>query len=208
MSTLHPNSIENGSNGQGGPRGLRRKGSEYLNETVNFQRTTLLGEDTFVRGISKVLIIYTGGTIGMQHDKENGYTPVKGYLPQSLALLRRFHDPDGFRDFESYSRSSSRDEQGTPPVAEANLAGQQTKGGTQDRDGTKPAQTTEGVLQQDRQNVDRLWVDEEGTTKTNSVSGSTVSLANIVDIPEKALEDAVLSDWLITPRSLYGKRIK
>ncbi|KAI8325289.1 asparaginase-domain-containing protein, partial [Martensiomyces pterosporus] len=49
---------------------------------------------------SKVLVIYTGGTIGMKHDKSNGYSPVKGFLPAKLRSIERFHDPDGFKDFE------------------------------------------------------------------------------------------------------------
>ncbi|PIA18119.1 asparaginase-domain-containing protein, partial [Coemansia reversa NRRL 1564] len=44
---------------------------------------------------SRVLVIYTGGTIGMMHDKVNGYSPAKGYLPEKLKSIGRFHDPAG-----------------------------------------------------------------------------------------------------------------
>jgi len=40
----------------------------------------------------RVLLLYTGGTIGMK-ETERGYAPVKGYLGQQVAGLPQFHDP-------------------------------------------------------------------------------------------------------------------
>ena len=42
--------------------------------------------------ISLVLILYTGGTIGMRIT-ERGYAPAKGFLQQQLRLMPQFHDP-------------------------------------------------------------------------------------------------------------------
>lgn len=42
--------------------------------------------------ISHVLILYTGGTIGMRIT-ERGYAPAKGFLQQQLRLMPQFHDP-------------------------------------------------------------------------------------------------------------------
>ena len=42
---------------------------------------------------SSILIIYTGGTIGMQRS-EQGYIPVSGHLQRQLALMPEFHRPE------------------------------------------------------------------------------------------------------------------
>lgn len=42
---------------------------------------------------SKVLLIYTGGTIGMCNHKTMGYSPRAGFLYESLAQNPIFHDP-------------------------------------------------------------------------------------------------------------------
>ncbi|CED85422.1 Asparaginase [Phaffia rhodozyma] len=43
---------------------------------------------------STVLILYTGGTIGMLHSA-NGYVPEPGFLTATLRAQSRFHDPSG-----------------------------------------------------------------------------------------------------------------
>lgn len=42
--------------------------------------------------ICKLLIIYAGGTIGMQDDPDHGFYPIPGYLHQQLASIQAFHD--------------------------------------------------------------------------------------------------------------------
>ncbi|KAI7854181.1 asparaginase-domain-containing protein [Circinella umbellata] len=42
---------------------------------------------------SRVLVIYTGGTIGMKHTTEHGYIPLPNYFAKTLAKVERFHDP-------------------------------------------------------------------------------------------------------------------
>ncbi|KAJ1813950.1 hypothetical protein LPJ75_002973 [Coemansia sp. RSA 2598] len=82
--------------------------AHHYSETADFQRMRASRDEAITQGVSKVLVIYTGGTIGMKNDKYNGYSPVKGYLPQKLRSIGRFHDPEGFRDFEmEFQRSGS-----------------------------------------------------------------------------------------------------
>ena len=42
---------------------------------------------------SRVLIIYTGGTIGMKNS-DQGYVPYPNFLPQQVAKMSMFHDQD------------------------------------------------------------------------------------------------------------------
>ncbi|CEG68248.1 Putative L-asparaginase [Rhizopus microsporus] len=59
--------------------------------------------------VSRVLIIYTGGTIGMKHTPEHGYIPLPNYLAESLSKVKRFHDPQGSPTLSGLTRSSSTD---------------------------------------------------------------------------------------------------
>lgn len=43
--------------------------------------------------VSSLLIIYTGGTIGMK-PTEDGLTPAKNFLKAQLEKLHQFHDPN------------------------------------------------------------------------------------------------------------------
>ncbi|KAJ1890578.1 hypothetical protein LPJ66_007392, partial [Kickxella alabastrina] len=82
--------------------------AHHYSETVDFQRMRASLDEAITQGVSKVLVIYTGGTIGMKHDNSSGYSPVRGYLPEKLRSIGRFHDPDGFKDFEfEFHRSSA-----------------------------------------------------------------------------------------------------
>ncbi|KAJ2361147.1 hypothetical protein IW150_007318, partial [Coemansia sp. RSA 2607] len=77
-------------------------------ETADFQRMRASLDEAITQGVSKVLVIYTGGTIGMQNDKRHGYLPAKGYLPKKLRSIGRFHDPEGFSDFDfEFQRSNA-----------------------------------------------------------------------------------------------------
>ncbi|KAI8846420.1 asparaginase-domain-containing protein [Chytridium lagenaria] len=71
--------------------------------------------------ISKVLILYTGGTIGMKNMGQHGYTPVPGFLSEVLSSMRRFHDPDARLDSHSRSCSPRRD----PAVTESHTTTRQ-----------------------------------------------------------------------------------
>ncbi|KAI8336549.1 asparaginase-domain-containing protein [Chlamydoabsidia padenii] len=71
---------------------------------LNADRHDMLAPD-----ISRVLIIYTGGTIGMKHTPEHGYIPFPNYLAKSLSKVQRFHDPRNPHGHSTMSRSPSTD---------------------------------------------------------------------------------------------------
>ncbi|KAI8817717.1 asparaginase-domain-containing protein [Fimicolochytrium jonesii] len=68
----------------------------YINDAVNSVVAADVLEDMVGQDVSRVLIIYTGGTIGMKNTPEHGYRPEPGYLSKTLAQMVRFHDPIGF----------------------------------------------------------------------------------------------------------------
>ncbi|CAG8518882.1 9763_t:CDS:10 [Dentiscutata erythropus] len=49
-----------------------------------------------VPDLSQVLVIYTGGTIGMKNTYLNGYIPAPNYFTNTLAEMSRFHDQEYF----------------------------------------------------------------------------------------------------------------
>nr|KAJ3422761.1 hypothetical protein HK105_006440 [Polyrhizophydium stewartii] len=53
--------------------------------------------------MSRVLVVYTGGTIGMQNTPQHGYLPVKGFISRTLASMLRFHsrEMDGVSPMDS-----------------------------------------------------------------------------------------------------------
>ncbi|KAJ3316952.1 hypothetical protein HDU93_004232, partial [Gonapodya sp. JEL0774] len=68
------------------------------------------------QNVVKVLIIYTGGTIGMV-DTPHGYVPAPGFLARSLSLSSRFHDPSGFAQALGFpERSAEAARAGEVPV--------------------------------------------------------------------------------------------
>ncbi|ORX92528.1 asparaginase-domain-containing protein [Basidiobolus meristosporus CBS 931.73] len=72
-------------------------------DAVNFQ----MAADTdgmLLPDISRVLIIYTGGTIGMKNHSIHGYMPEPNYLEDVLLRSGRFHDE---KFLQAHSRSSS-----------------------------------------------------------------------------------------------------
>ncbi|KAI9098203.1 asparaginase-domain-containing protein [Phlyctochytrium arcticum] len=70
----------------------------FVNDAVNAVVSAEVADDMISADISRVLVLYTGGTIGMKNTPEHGYLPVAGYLSQTLAKMTRFHDPTGFAD--------------------------------------------------------------------------------------------------------------
>ncbi|KAG1552253.1 hypothetical protein G6F51_001342 [Rhizopus arrhizus] len=73
---------------------LLNRGEDFIfeNPAVSHQ----LGvdrNDMVAPDVSRVLVIYTGGTIGMKHTPEHGYIPLPNYLAESLSKVQRFHDP-------------------------------------------------------------------------------------------------------------------
>lgn len=62
------------------------------NDIIQYQREMADIVDMCGAEIAKVLVIYYGGTIGMQRDEQTGYVPVKGHLHSVLAEHSSFHD--------------------------------------------------------------------------------------------------------------------
>ena len=60
-----------------------------------------------ISSIRKVLIIYTGGTIGMKLT-ESGYAPVAGWLESQLQSIYAFQDPQQPPRTTPTSKSGSR----------------------------------------------------------------------------------------------------
>lgn len=75
---------------------------------------------------SKVLIIYTGGTIGMLVGQQ-GYVPEPYFLTETLRSQHRFHDPleeslfshsasvEGFREWSNSGRASPEESRASSP---------------------------------------------------------------------------------------------
>ncbi|KAI8140484.1 asparaginase-domain-containing protein [Fennellomyces sp. T-0311] len=62
--------------------------SAAVEHQLNADRNEMVAPD-----FSRVLVIYTGGTIGMKHTTEHGYIPLPNYFAQSLSKVGPFHDP-------------------------------------------------------------------------------------------------------------------
>jgi len=96
----HPNHQEIRTNGVGevpkGPYGSsplssRRIHSHKEDSYIGLSPISSNTPTTTSTTITKILAIYTGGTIGMKKSSE-GYQPVKGYLRKKLAQLSQFND--------------------------------------------------------------------------------------------------------------------
>ena len=64
----------------------------YPNNVVDDQLQNAHLESMVPVDMSRILVIYTGGTIGMISGKD-GYLPVKNYLQKKLSHNARFHEP-------------------------------------------------------------------------------------------------------------------
>lgn len=67
----------------------------FNNDSIN--QLLAVHDEMIGTDISRVLIIYTGGTIGMKNT-EKGYQPFPEYLAETLASMVRFNDPAGFEN--------------------------------------------------------------------------------------------------------------
>lgn len=65
--------------------------AHYINDGVNAQVDSLVVESMVPTSTSRVLLVYTGGTIGMKNTQA-GYVPVKGFLSDTMYNNPRFHD--------------------------------------------------------------------------------------------------------------------
>ncbi|KAJ2764275.1 hypothetical protein IWQ57_005225, partial [Coemansia nantahalensis] len=228
----------------------------HYSETADFQRMRASMAEAITQGVSKVLVIYTGGTIGMKYDNADGYMPAKGYLVEKLRSIGRFHDPDGFKDFGiQFHRSSatggpqSRHSEAAGPLAadhphqrppssrqliaaakrrlsEISRASyrnprpaDELDGGPADRGSDahrEPLHLEQPLgatpLSPPSPQLPPSPLPETPTSHGNSNMGAGDTA---VDDPTEDPEDARgkgtpsrLSEWLISPRSLYGRRVQ
>jgi 60kDa lysophospholipase len=65
-----------------------------MNDVVQYLKQNSNTSDMIKAGLTRTLVLYCGGTIGMKNDPEVGYVSVPGYMTNFLSTDRRFHDPD------------------------------------------------------------------------------------------------------------------
>lgn len=71
--------------------GLKNTSKVFLNDAVEAALRDENSDEMVSALESRVLILYTGGTIGMKNTPEHGYIPVLGYLTKTLANMNRFN---------------------------------------------------------------------------------------------------------------------
>ncbi|KAJ1957713.1 hypothetical protein EC988_000687 [Linderina pennispora] len=200
--------------------------AHHYSETADFQRMCAQHEEALTQGVSKVLVIYTGGTIGMKHDDVLGYHPVKGYLPEKLRSIGRFHDPNGFDDFDLEFQRTGMHTGNTRAAPTGRKSGNASGMASRvlveqarmrlkelKRGQSRPNSTVED------QPVERLeglhLVDEPGKTEERDTAGGPDGQQQGLSVSDPDSSDprgtgtpGRLSEWLITPRSMYGRRVQ
>lgn len=66
----------------------------HTNTVVEFARHSVYFQDMSGGDLSRVLVVYCGGTIGMKSEPGQGYYPVPGYLTAYLAGNASFNDAE------------------------------------------------------------------------------------------------------------------
>ena len=70
-------------------------------DVVQYLKQNSNKSDMINAGLTRTLVLYCGGTIGMKNDPEVGYVSAPGYLTNFLSTDRRFHDPNGLQMLQS-----------------------------------------------------------------------------------------------------------
>ncbi|KAI7885126.1 asparaginase-domain-containing protein [Lichtheimia hyalospora FSU 10163] len=130
--------------------------------------------EMLVPDFSRVLCIYTGGTIGMKHTKEHGYIPLPNYFAQTLGKNLQFHDPFHNPNSRSSTPDSGRSSRSSSP--------------TRSNSPTRSSSPT--------------MMDNGHRYAFGSVTNSVRTM------DEQGVETKQELPSLITPISLYGKRIR
>eukprot|EP00842_Homolaphlyctis_polyrhiza_P000206 jgi/Hompol1/1186/HPOL_005530-RA len=136
----------------------------FVNDVVNAAVASDAVDSMVSADMSRVLVIYTGGTIGMQNTPQHGYKPVKGYITATLARMMRFHD-----------QGSGADTSGMPDLKDTNTINLTT---IYPHEGASEAQQQEALAK----------------PSARVINGTIV--------------EQMEAPALISPPSLYGKRIK
>eukprot|EP00833_Pecoramyces_ruminatium_P011367 jgi/Orpsp1_1/1185399/evm.model.c7180000093584.2 len=73
---------------------LKRESKSFYNSATVHEQVTMASNEMLPMKISKVLVLYTGGTIGMKMTVDHVYEPVPNYFSDLLFSMRQFHDPN------------------------------------------------------------------------------------------------------------------
>ncbi|KAJ3322968.1 hypothetical protein HDU76_013780, partial [Blyttiomyces sp. JEL0837] len=153
----------------------------YINAIVDKQLQSSQDEIIRTSATSRVLIIYTGGTIGMKNHHQHGYTPVPGFLTETLKSMRRFHDsslsPEDYPDRSQTNLDQTGEDSHVPITSTVNLP---LRYQIPDWEGVKM--------------VDAIGRTQGSDEPSVFINGTPVTR---VKLPA-----------MVTPPSLYGKRIK
>ncbi|KAL6636441.1 asparaginase-domain-containing protein [Neocallimastix sp. 'constans'] len=72
---------------------LNEEPKNFYNSATVHEQVTMESNEMLPMKTSKVLILYTGGTIGMKMTADHVYEPVPNYFTDLLLTMRQFHDP-------------------------------------------------------------------------------------------------------------------
>jgi len=73
---------------------LEKQEKSFYNSATVHEQVTVESNEMFPMKTSKVLMLYTGGTIGMKMTKDHVYEPVPNYFSDLLMTMRQFYDPN------------------------------------------------------------------------------------------------------------------
>ncbi|KAG0221128.1 hypothetical protein BGX31_010150 [Mortierella sp. GBA43] len=163
----------------------------FENAAVDYQLSQFIDE-MLPCEVSRVLILYTGGTIGMKNTQQHGYVPVPNFLADTLATQSRFHDLPSLNSvFGRLSRTNSGVDLEDLPNKSLNKHLDPAMNGLPSRRSIPPEQAT-----------------MNGTTSGFVLPPNTpvnkIRLPCFSHLPNN--QGRIPS--LITPPSLYGKRIR
>ncbi|KAF9439000.1 hypothetical protein BGZ76_001895 [Entomortierella beljakovae] len=163
----------------------------FENAAVDYQLSQFIDE-MLPCEVSRVLIIYTGGTIGMKNTKLNGYVPVPNYLADTLSNQSRFHDlPSLNTVFGRLSRSNSGVNLTSLPITSLNKHLDPAMNGLLSHHTIPPEQAT-------------INGTSAGATLAPNTPVNKIRLPCFSHLPNS--QGKIPS--LITPPSLYGKRTR
>ncbi|KAI9322075.1 asparaginase-domain-containing protein [Zopfochytrium polystomum] len=191
-STAGPSSSMNGNLGPFSP--LRPGSSVYENSVVDQQisatRNQLLVNSS---ELSKVLILYTGGTIGMKNHDMHGYRPAAGFLSEMLRSMRRFHDVDAIPIEDYVPNGSTATAQQALDSAFVNKVNLPLRYRTVESTANASATASNSSLSEG------FTVSVEGRRQPQNEPSIVVNGTPVIRAKLPAM---------ISPVSLYGKRIK
>ncbi|KAI9342842.1 asparaginase-domain-containing protein [Obelidium mucronatum] len=170
----------------------------FENEFVNNQIAA--SQDELVRSsdVSRVLILYTGGTIGMKNHPTRGYSPAAGFLTDTMKAMRRFNDPFAALAADARDVVGNYNSNSINNAMPAGNSWAETSTGTQYQPVNLPLQynypSTAGVPVEIEKLEQRVHMAAASKEPTVVINGTPVMRSKL--------------PVLVTPRSLYGKRIK